>query len=341
MKRCGKSVVLLTVVIGLLAMAVYEGTVLQSFSNKLHYVNQSGEGFMTPSQALELQRKGTEAAPVVMWGKAGRQTVTSPALGASADAEILAVCGRTDLLIPSAAWLDYDQQNSCLLGFDTASRIFGSRNAEGLQVEWNNTVYKVAGVLTHVEDGFIYEAASQDTILFNRVTMDCGENSRRQIVKNQFTSMYPDGVELNYELVIFFAGLLLLPVPIMAADELAKRLGKARWIGNGVVIILVTLLLSFPSSFIPAKWSDFSFWITLWQEEKAGLLLFITEEMAGPDLIFLQHFVRGALYSLMSWISMCFLKRQEVLKYGYGYLRQGWESLWKRGAGSKRVQSGH
>ena len=88
---------------------------------------------------------------MLFWNDHGEGQMESVELGRLSTGDIVYTCGRTDLLIPDALRLDYDDFGLCILGKQTAWELFGTVQAEGLKVICEGREYTVAGVSNQID----------------------------------------------------------------------------------------------------------------------------------------------------------------------------------------------
>lgn len=288
---------------------------LEPLSNRISGLYENRERAIAAEEAFQRQREGELGMSVTWWQKKGRESLKSSGTGRSVQAEVLALCGRSDRLCSDTAALDYDQTSYCLLGRRTASELFGSSRAAGLQVEYEGRAYRVKAVCGDIEDAFIYEAGREAGLTFSRLTAACDDAKGQAIVKNKVTSLFMPDRFLDYCFLTFLAELFLMLIPAAAGcrvialyrDCWKKEQGIRRlliqaagFLALAILAKFISLQIQVPADCFPPRWSDFVFWTELWKEKKAAVLLLFETELAAPDLVFLRSFGKTILLGICS-----------------------------------------
>lgn len=87
-----------------------------------------------------------EGLDAVVWTEHESETVTNPEYNRSTEVRTLGVAGDPSILFPGANRLAFSATGYCILGEDTAWRLFGSTRAVGRKVEIRGESYHVAGI---------------------------------------------------------------------------------------------------------------------------------------------------------------------------------------------------
>lgn len=86
-----------------------------------------------------------ESAVFTAWGETADQTVTDPDLGKSVQTNVVWLYGSSEWILPSSAVLPEDDGKGCLIGENTAWKLFGSTNVTGLQICVDDQTYHPRG----------------------------------------------------------------------------------------------------------------------------------------------------------------------------------------------------
>ena len=97
------------------------GTYISAEEAYSYYEEQYGSG---EAEENRLQYE------MLFWNDHGEGQMESAELGRLSTGDIVYTCGRTDLLIPDALRLDYDDFGLCILGKQIAWELFGTVQAE-------------------------------------------------------------------------------------------------------------------------------------------------------------------------------------------------------------------
>lgn len=261
-------------------------------------------------------------------------------LGTAAEVSKISACGRTDLIFPESAWLDCEDPGGCLLDEKTAKTLFGSTNVVGMPIKCGKSEKIIRGILHNVEDTVVF-MAEDDTEQLTHLTVRCDVRQSLRQVENEFMTRYGiTGSIIKMQTMSGIAEGLILVLPLMTgiwmirtalravhvkgarrgqrSEENRNRKEKAIYFINEnkvkiAVVCLCTIAacacfwlilthLQIPADMIPTKWSDFSFWSSLWEKERESLLILLLSEKQKPMQIWLEEFSAVLKYSLFSWI---------------------------------------
>lgn len=300
---------------------------LEPFSKKISFVYTAPENTFSAEEIAEKQEKGGENMSAVWWQKRGIQEIQNKDTGRQAFAEVLAVCGRTDLLFAHGTVLDYDQTSFCLVGRKTAAALFGGRDVKGRMVICGDRAYEIAGVLTDAEDVFVYEAGREAGLFFERADFRCEDPAGQAIIKRKAEALFAPDAAMDYSLLYVAAHLILLTVPAGAGIRLIRLYrsygrqsglaGKLFWTAMCCLLVICFFKMAsdklyIPAEFFPSKWSDFTFWQKLWQQKRDGLALFFQIGLTSCDALFFKSFFQTIFWTIFSFF--CFSQAERRLK---------------------------
>lgn len=248
-------------------------------------------------------------------------------LGTAAEVSKISACGRTDLIFPESAWLDCEDPGGCLLDEKTAKTLFGSTNVVGMPIKCGKSEKIIRGILHNVEDTVVF-MAEDDTEQLTHLTVRCDVRQSLRQVENEFMTRYGiTGSIIKMQTMSGIAEGLILVLPLMTgiwmirtalrmvcAVENSGNNNRKKNCGQKILAICVCAIaacacfwliltrLQIPADMIPTKWSDFSFWSSLWEKERESLLILLLSEKQKPMQIWLEEFSAVLKYSLFSWI---------------------------------------
>ena len=226
--------------------------------------------------------------------------------------------GESALLLPDARpSLAPAAGNGCLIDRTTALSLFGDARAEGQKVRWNGRDYTVRGVFDAPEATLAVEADPASEVLFDRVTLDLSgeENPRGRAEEFAMRHGLPGERIVQYGGLAALARFFCLLPALAAACSLAVRFfGRARvrrdwpvqrallWIAAvaaaAAVLWLAGVRPAVPQDLIPTRWSDFSFWETLFTERRAEWTDYLWMKKERPDVLLLTALLKAATCSL-------------------------------------------
>ena len=185
---------------------------LDTLEYRISYLWESTASMPSAAEVYRLHREGL-AVNALWWTPAGKQEIGSEPLRRQVQVLALALCGSSSLLFPEAAALEYGDTDRCLLGRETAARLFGDDRAEGLRVSFGGREYEVAGVLRDIEELFVYELDAGEKQPLQRLTTGCDGSGSKAVVRNQAEGLYVPEALLDFDLLYFLGQLAALMVP--------------------------------------------------------------------------------------------------------------------------------
>lgn len=122
------------------------------------------------------------------WTEQSGEMVCQPDGSRPVRTRVLAINGSSDLLIPRGKILKEDDLEGCLLGCETAEKLFGSRNVSGLTLCYGERELTIRGVLEEPGDLLVVVAGDADT--FRRITLRSDEPFAAGLVAERFLQNY-------------------------------------------------------------------------------------------------------------------------------------------------------
>ena len=112
-----------------------------------------------------------ESAVFTAWGETADQTVTDPDLGKSVQTNVVWLYGSSEWILPASAVLPADDGKGCLIGKNTAWKLFGSTSVTGLQICVDHQTRTIRGVVQQPENGVYLQRTEQKKKVFRRLTL--------------------------------------------------------------------------------------------------------------------------------------------------------------------------
>lgn len=303
---------------------------------KIEYLSLAGQE-LNGKQAAELQdREARTEAPqnFTLWGMEKEQQVKNKEFQRSVVVNILAVCGASDLVMPSGQILFREDREGCIIDGRSAYLLFGSRQAVGLTVEVNQKDYLIREVVESAEQFLLVQADEETTEILDTIAVEIPKGSRSQEVLRSLQEQYGfsnQRIRLqNYAVgaaACAAVGPLLLLVSLLVALARTAAVVRSRPVLLGVTFVLgVVLVVSFwcitgyqihwPVDLIPDRWSDLQFWTSVRNESMTELLRLVKME-AGPVAIsYLVPFWQAAGYAVLVIILFLLGNMRQSLESG-------------------------
>lgn len=121
-----------------------------------------------------------ESAVFTAWGETADQTVTDPDLGKSVQTNVVWLYGSSEWILPSSAVLPANDGKGCLIGENTAWKLFGSTNVTGLQICVDDQTRTIRGVVRQPESGVYLQRTEQKKKVFRRLTLAGDKTEKAQ-----------------------------------------------------------------------------------------------------------------------------------------------------------------
>ena len=121
-----------------------------------------------------------ENAVFTAWGEAADQTVTDPDLGKSVQTNVVWLYGSSEWILPACAVLPADDGKGCLIGKNTAWKLFGSTNVTGLQICVDHQTRTIRGVVQQPGNGVYLQRTEQKKKVFRRLTLASDKTEEAQ-----------------------------------------------------------------------------------------------------------------------------------------------------------------
>lgn len=260
----------------------------------------------------------------------------------SAEAHALYYAGRGEKVLPvdflTGGWPG-DGGEGCVLSDALAYRLWGGSDVVGKTVRIGGKSYPVSGVFADSEELALLSVGDEGCAPgWQALELAGGGGQPTKTEAEEFLTAAGLG-EAESLLVGWWVPLLaraLLALPLLVAAvgglitllRLAKSSGEWLWFAAlfGLLFVLAlllpTLLSLLPDRLLPGKWSDFAFWVALWDDAMAGVRGFLSmgrtlRDLSGRLLVMGQLAVSAALLVLsvfIGWRISSFPKEESDLK---------------------------
>lgn len=149
-------------------------------------------------RGLESEKGG--GVEFTVWKEEKRQRVEGVDGGRSVIADIVEINGSSELLYPGGTILHTGDTDGCLIGEETAEKLFGSRRVEGLALCCGGRELTVRGVVRSSKAVLVVQAADPDS-RFTRITIRPGRAGAGRVGAEQFAAAYGLSVrQVRYDL---------------------------------------------------------------------------------------------------------------------------------------------
>lgn len=265
-----------------------------------------------------LEQKGEDAGEeqlqMVFWKEQEDVEAESFLTGRSAHLRIICAAGDTELLFPEGNVLAAGDTEGCLVDEKTAGELFGFGSVIGQKLTLMGKEYEIRGILGG-QNGVAVVQKTEETA-FDTVTVKSGKRHPgevRELLEGRYGIR---GTLEEWELLYGMAMLLLclFPGAVLAAVLVKIRRNRREscgrgeklfwslcfWLGilGGLWGILRQLPLS--SDMIPSTWSDFDFWVNLWEEKTAAAAFLSGMKKRVPEMVYIRAFYQCVIWGFLS-----------------------------------------
>lgn len=287
---------------------------------------RDASGLASYSQMTSREEKAPSPIPFALWGQSENQTVLAVGTGREANLAVVGIQGDSRLLFPGDATLAPQDGEGCLIDRHTALALTGDGNAKALQVEWQDRVYTVRGVITEPKGTMvIWGENSGISITHVALEGDADAFCLRQTLSPGLMvegSVFRELAGFFRWLPIFTTGWILL----WAVLHLRKCWNSypVRSLLLGLVgcalltVMTVRLLQLLPLQLVPNRWSDLEYWsLTLGQMAEKSRAWLVAAWLR-PELYFL-HMLLPSFWGMVSVICLLLVRRALAICHFHRY----------------------
>lgn len=222
----------------------------------------------------------------------GIENVSRKAYARQTEAMAVGLQGDASLYDWRCRGLGEEDYEGCIIDRSTAVALFGSAQAEGGSLEYQDRTYVVRKVTNWQQPMLVYRPEQTENVYTTMYVKPKAGESKGSAAKKALMSCGLSGTVSggSASRPILFLALLLLPAAIgirliKTAAVSRKGLSKSQpeyWLWTVLLLLpvlaaafLLTKYVRISPDWIPGKWSDFSFWSKKWSELKNGLFWYL------------------------------------------------------------------
>jgi len=292
----------------------------------------------------EKEERSDTPLSFAFWSSGGNVSLSTVDTMANADAELLVVNGRTDLLFPSSTWMDVEDSDGCLIGRSTAIALYGTSEVTGLSLTYNGKSYIIRGIIKEAANTIVIESSALPEEGMDTATVRTDETVTLSSLSEQVVNQLDfTGEPLDYRSLNEIAHFLTLLLPFLVGVFLLRFLyGEIRqvrknrpvnlgmegyhvnldstylenlalWWGIFAVAFLILAFmlmrnLSISQDMIPTKWSDFDFWSTFLSRKRESFFLLLRCEKRQPELYYVGLWRSSVGYSILTLTTYVYVR---------------------------------
>ncbi|MCD8014965.1 MAG: hypothetical protein LUG99_17680 [Lachnospiraceae bacterium] len=268
-------------------------------------------------------------ADMIFWTQKSEQviSVTEP-VERETEANVILIRGDPRLLVGNYNVPQSGDTSGCLLDKSIALKLFGNTDVIGLSVCYDGREYQILGLLDISESAIIIQMPLGSGEVFTRVTAEKNGDTTSWNLKNTLQNKYQ--VPLSEIRWGFLRGIVKIPfcLSMMAVyirlAHFLMRIAKKRWridsiyprfagameFFTGVLLLAFLLKLTgmtqVPAEFIPAKWSDFSFYGEVFDTWKDGMTGFLELPFYALEIQWFQNCLGLSFWTVLGGAASCY-----------------------------------
>ncbi len=298
MKESVKSIIWLIISCILLLVLLIQIRSLEPLDHQITYIWQDMDNKPDIGRAYEMLEEEHDYN-VTWWTIEGTGFISCSELSSEVSCPVLYMTGDPDI---------------CIMGFGTASRLFGDSNVTGLTVSFRGHDYVVESVSEDVRDLFAYTRDNKGEGSFDRLTLYFEDPRMKGFARSQVETLYEPDEMLDHDLICFiletFAAIIFIAIGFMVDKEIRRRDLKIPvrsiliciiW---GAVLGIIIWIVKIPVDFIPGRWSDFDFWKELVWSKQDSIRTFISAELSPMDMVWVKKYFEIIGLEIISGFSL-------------------------------------
>jgi hypothetical protein len=239
--------------------------------------------------SLEADRNSEDIPELTIWKQCDQADVRNIDMGRSVPVMPVLVSGNMSLVVPfqlvSGNLMYEEDKKGCVLDSATAYKLFGTENAEGNTVTYQNMDYYIRGVIKSADPLFLIQQGGAN-LKYSNLELSYSDKERGEEYARNF--MVQNGLDSDFIIIDgYFYGrminaILVLPLWLLVLAvflKLVKQVldirrsiscsrfivfvGVCLFLLIGLIYLLyqaVGIPFYIPEKLIPTKWSDFDHW---------------------------------------------------------------------------------
>lgn len=274
-------------------------------------------------QREEAEKQKADFPEAAYWSMLSGETLEIPNgwLSGVSSVSVLIMCGNPEWILPNqivkGSYPAESDETGCAVSEGLAHALWGSGDVEGLPVTWKGNTYLVRGVFSGKEPVFAAQARDGAAKFYAAEVMpemamelsaQAGQLRLPALSRTLEGPLWTWGLSVISCLPALCAALAGTGRLFRAgASPEAREHAGWRLLPAVILCVLSWAVCGFPSlpsSMIPSKWSDFSFWADRWENAAASLRDFLS---APLDHKAAAVFGGGLAALFLVLLSLCFL----------------------------------
>lgn len=281
----------------LYALAIVFCRAAEPEANKSRFLLNQSIDAATAEDIFSRELSLPEPVGFCFWGETGVQTVSCGETGGAAKVTQICLSGNPELLDAGIlAW-----QSGCLVDTETAGILFGTADCGGQNLLLKGKSYRVLGTFSALQPTVLTVAKEENGTVLNRCILSVPAIQSGQTGENFFLRHDLQGTAVDtYSLWVLARNWLVLCPLLLVLADFCRNLKKRSWIVlavEGISALILFGQIQIPANFLPTRWSDFSFWGTLWDAQKENWYRLLLNAMGQRHLQMMGNMVKSMITS--------------------------------------------
>lgn len=252
-----------------------------------HYPGQAEVG-----EILTREQEMDDPSDICFYWDGGIERIKEEEYGRSAQVLTAGVYGKAALYDWKLNGFAEGDKNGCVIDEQTAADLFGSTDAVGRELSYQEQTYEVRQVLPWKQRVFLFHPDNRDTA-YTKVFVEVKTGETKDTAALQFLMRYGlsgsviEGTILEnaaFVIILLLPGIWFGMLLLYAVKERRDSRGKGMeyWLWTGACLVwgLVLFLIMWryvkiPVEWLPDRWSDLQFWPDKITEETEKLKLYL------------------------------------------------------------------
>lgn len=301
----------LLLAVGFYALAVFFCRAAEPEANRSRFLLNQSIDAATAEDIYSRELSLPEPVGFCFWGENGVQRISCPETGSSAKVTQVCLSGNPELLDAGIlAW-----QAGCLLDTDTAQILFGTADCGGQNLLLKDKTYRVLGTFSALQPTLLTVAEEEDGAVLNRCILSIPATQSGQTGENFLLRHNLQGTAIDtYSPWMLLRNWMVLCLLLSVFSDFCRNRKKRSWISltmEGIAMFIILNQIQIPANFLPGRWSDFSFWGTLWDAQKENWYRLLLNPMGQHHLQLVLNMVKSILSSTAAFFMAAWTLRRE------------------------------
>ena len=278
---------------------------------------------------------------VAIWGQREMQAIENKNLDRQAEVKVIYAYGDVKVIVQEPVGFVREDTKGCLIDSKTAYSLFGTEEAQGFLLSYQDEEYIVRGVLKETEFVLVISPEIKEVEYLNTISVLKHEGQKASAINQELQRQgflgYSVDITILTGVVKFMAFMyiiILLVSIIFWTEEYCKEREKNQSVSTikkirtakrvvlvftiGLVIIAFFDIFKLTADNLPTKWSDFEFWGRYFVEKQQEIALLIQKPKNIMEVRYLSKAFEGIGVAAVGLISYAILL---VIKSKTGSIR--------------------